>query len=244
MTDYSNPYPDQDGGTTTTDTAKDEARGLKDKATESGGQLLGEAKSEAAAVTQEARRQLGDLWGQARTEVSGQVGTQQSRLAGGLTSVGDQLTQMAGSTGEQNIATDIAREIGDRVTAAGRWLDEHGPDEALDEVRSFARRRPGTFLLIAAGAGVVLGRLTRGLKDATSDGGQDRTQSAAPTRTATLQPPVYTETIQESGLDDELATPLHSDSAPSVETTGTATTAPGAPTTGTPVPSTTGWDQR
>ncbi|RHA44441.1 hypothetical protein D1825_01260, partial [Cellulomonas rhizosphaerae] len=42
-------------------------------------------------------------------------------------------------------------------------------DEALAEVRSFARRRPGTFLLVAAGAGLIVGRLTRALKDAPSD---------------------------------------------------------------------------
>jgi hypothetical protein len=33
----------------------------------------------------------------------------------------------------------------------------------LDEVRGFARRKPGTFLLVAAAAGVVAGRLTRAL---------------------------------------------------------------------------------
>ncbi|RHA44104.1 hypothetical protein D1825_03040, partial [Cellulomonas rhizosphaerae] len=41
-------------------------------------------------------------------------------------------------------------------------------DEALAEVRSFARRRPGTFLLVAAGAGLLVGRLTRALKDTPS----------------------------------------------------------------------------
>lgn len=189
---YSSTYARTDGEPTpasTTDTAKEQAANLKDKATDAGGHLLGEAKSEAAAVTQEARRQLGDLWSQARTEVAQQTGTQQSRLAGGLTSVGGQLTQMAAAPSEQNLATDIAREIGDRVTSIGRWLDEHGPDEALDEVRSFARRRPGTFLVLAAGAGVVLGRLTRGLKDAPP------AATAMPTtRSATTAPtPVYTE---------------------------------------------------
>ena len=37
------------------------------------------------------------------------------------------------------------------------------------EVRNFARRRPGAFLIGAAVAGLAAGRLTRGLKDRTSD---------------------------------------------------------------------------
>jgi ElaB/YqjD/DUF883 family membrane-anchored ribosome-binding protein len=203
--DFTSTYPRSDEQpSSTADTAKEQATNLKDKAADAGEHLLGEAKGEAAAVTQEARRQLGDLWSQARSEVSSQAATQQSRLAGGLTSVGDQLTQMADAPTEQNLATDIAREIGDRITSAGRWLDDHGPDEALDEVRSFARRRPATFLVIAAGAGVVLGRLTRGLKDAPP------APSATPTRTMTMSPPAYADPIDEPSLADELAAPVPS----------------------------------
>jgi hypothetical protein len=40
----------------------------------------------------------------------------------------------------------------------------------VDEVQSFARRRPGVFLALAAAAGLVAGRLTRGIKAASSDG--------------------------------------------------------------------------
>jgi hypothetical protein len=36
-------------------------------------------------------------------------------------------------------------------------------------MQSFARRRPAVFLALAAGAGLVAGRLTRGLKDASGD---------------------------------------------------------------------------
>ncbi|WP_456788934.1 hypothetical protein [Cellulomonas sp. P5_C5] len=209
MTDYTSSYPRSDGDQPgTADAAKEQATHLKDKAADAGGHLLGEAKGEAAAVTQEARRQLGDLWTQARTEVSGQVGTQQSRLAGGLTTVGDQLAQMAAAPGEQNVATDIARELGTRVTSLGQWLESHGPDEALDEVRSFARRRPGTFLVLAAGAGVVLGRLTRGLKDApsTPSSAPQPAPVPVPERTVTMPPPAFADPVDEPVYADSLAT--------------------------------------
>ena len=41
----------------------------------------------------------------------------------------------------------------------GRIIEMH----VLDELRRFARRRPATFLIGAAIAGVVVGRLTRNL---------------------------------------------------------------------------------
>ena len=56
---------------------------------------------------------------------------------------------MASTPAEQNVATDIVREVGQRVDTLGRWLETHGPDEVVDEVRDFARRRPVTFLALA-----------------------------------------------------------------------------------------------
>ncbi|KQR15947.1 hypothetical protein [Cellulomonas sp. Leaf334] len=220
MSDHTSPYP-QHGAPppSTADAAKEQAGTLKDKATDAGGHLLGEAKGEAAAVTQEARRQLDDLWSQARTEVSEQARTQQSRIAGGLTAVGSQFSQMASAPDEQNLATDIVREVGQRVDGLGQWLENHGPDEVLAEVRSFARRRPGTFLLVAAGAGIVLGRLTRGLKDAPSSPQQAAPTSAptVPVRTSVMPEPVseplpvYADVVEERPrFTDELASPVPS----------------------------------
>ncbi|MDQ0373356.1 hypothetical protein [Cellulomonas humilata] len=224
MTDqYAPTYP-QTGATppptptspTTAQTARDESVHLKDKAADAGGHLVDEAKVEAAAVTREARRQLGDLWSQARSELSDQASSQQSRLASGLTSVGGQLTQMASAPSEQNLATDIVREVGDRVDALGGWLESHGPDDVLDEIRGFARRRPGTFLLLAAGAGVVLGRLTRGLKDAPSSSSSTPTTAPDASRwtTRTEPLPVYDDAVEHRPrFTDELASPVPGASA-------------------------------
>ena len=40
--------------------------------------------------------------------------------------------------------------------------------DLLDDIRSFARRKPGAFLLGAAVAGIVAGRMFRGAKDAST----------------------------------------------------------------------------
>ena len=55
------------------------------------------------------------------------------------------------------------------------WLENRDPGSLLEEVKSFARQRPGTFLLVAAGAGLLAGRLGRSLQA----GAPDRQQAAS-----------------------------------------------------------------
>ena len=147
-----------DAPPSTTDTAKDEAGTLKDKAAGAGGHLLDEAKGEAAAVTQEARRQLGDLWspGPHRGRPTRPARSRAGSPAG-LTSVGGQLSQMAART--------VRAEPRHRRRARGRPAGRRArPLARGPRARRGARRGaqlrptpPGTFLLVAAGAGVVLG---------------------------------------------------------------------------------------
>jgi hypothetical protein len=103
------------------------------------------------------------LMHQLRSEATGQASTQSDRAVQGLRDLGDELKQMASSSGQNGLATDLAAQAADRVHAVAGWLDQRQPGEVLDEVRSFARRRPGTFLAAAAVVGLIGGRLTRGL---------------------------------------------------------------------------------
>ena len=50
-------------------------------------------------------------------------------------------------------------------------LDQRGFDGALHEVRRFARRRPGAFLLAAGGLGFLAGRGLRASRDQDSANG-------------------------------------------------------------------------
>jgi hypothetical protein len=70
---------------------------------------------------------------------------------------------MAGSQQEPGMATDLAQQAADKAGQLASWLQDREPGDLLDEVKSFARRRPGAFLALAAGAGVVAGRFTRGM---------------------------------------------------------------------------------
>jgi uncharacterized membrane protein len=55
-------------------------------------------------------------------------------------------------------------------------LQNREPADLLNDVRSYARRKPGTFLIGAAVLGVVAGRLTSGIKAAHSDSGPSSAQ--------------------------------------------------------------------
>ena len=57
---------------------------------------------------------------------------------------------MAHGTGSgSGFAYDLARQAGDRFGQAARWLDDREPRDVLEEVKGFARRRPGVFIGIA-----------------------------------------------------------------------------------------------
>jgi hypothetical protein len=68
-------------------------------------------------------------------------------------------------------ASDLAKQAAERVEDAARWLDNREPGDLVEEFRGLARRRPGAFLLGAAAAGLLVGRLTRGAIDANRDTG-------------------------------------------------------------------------
>ena len=82
---------------------------------------------------------------------------------GGLRGVGSQLHKMADAAEEPGMVTDLVSQAASRVDSAASWLDEREPGDILEEVKSFARQRPGLFIAIAAGAGIVAGRLTKSL---------------------------------------------------------------------------------
>jgi hypothetical protein len=59
--------------------------------------------------------------------------------------------------------TELAKQASERVGEVGHWLENREPRELVSDLSDFARRRPAVFLIGAALAGVVAGRLTRGL---------------------------------------------------------------------------------
>jgi hypothetical protein len=158
--------------------AKEQAAAVGQGAADAGKQVAGVAKDQAQNVVAEAGSQAKDLLSQARSELTEQAGAQQKRLAEGLRALGDELEAMTHHSEQPGVATDLAKQAATRSHDAASWLDSREPGHLLEELQSFARAKPGAFLALAAGAGLVAGRLGRGVKDA---GGDD---TAAPAGTA------------------------------------------------------------
>jgi hypothetical protein len=99
----------------------------------------------------------------------------------------EDLENMA-SQGQGGLAGQLAREVADRARSLSTHLEQREPRDLLDDVRDFARRKPGTFLLGALAAGVVAGRLARGTKDAQGGAGTEVHGTAAPALTPSPAP--------------------------------------------------------
>jgi hypothetical protein len=159
---YGEPGSSASEGGSTVDTAKGEAGNIKDTAAGAAADVKDVAKGEVSNVAGEAKYQARNLVDQTRSELRGQVGNQQSQLASRLNSWASELGSMASKSEDSGPMTDLAQEASRRVGEISHWLDNHEPADLLDEVRRFARRRPVAFLALAAAAGVVAGRVTRG----------------------------------------------------------------------------------
>jgi hypothetical protein len=153
----------------TADVVKSQATELSHSSIQTGKYVADVAREQASGVAVEAGRQGRDLLHQAQGQLEEQAAQGQQRLADQLLSLSDELRSMADASGQGGMAASLASQAAVRARHAGQWLDDRKPSQVADEMQSFARRRPAVFLALAVGAGLVAGRLTRGLKDATSD---------------------------------------------------------------------------
>jgi hypothetical protein len=159
------------GGTPASTGVRDEPvpRVAREQAGVAGQRVAETASEQGTQVAREARAQARDLLGQARNQVTEQARSTQSQAADGLHSLAGELREMADSGERQGVASDLAAEAADRLGSLAEWLGRREPGDLVDEVRRLARRRPGAFLIGAAVAGVLAGRLTRGTIDAKRD---------------------------------------------------------------------------
>lgn len=117
----------------------------------------------AGQVAGEAKKQASDLIGKTREQVREQVETGRTSAVASLRDLGEQLAAMTDGVDQEGTAIEAAATARDRVREAADWLEARDQDQILEQVRRVGRQRPGMFLLTAALAGVVAGRLTRGV---------------------------------------------------------------------------------
>jgi len=158
------------GSPSTTDVAKDEARNVGQTAKQAGSQVATTAADQAKNVVAETKQQAQSLLDQGRTQVRQQAVSQQQKAGQSLSSLAGQLRGMVeGNAPAPGPARDLLQQGASKVEEFATLLQNREPADLLDEVRSFARRKPGTFLLGAALAGILAGRLTSGVKAAHSN---------------------------------------------------------------------------
>lgn len=170
----------------TVDAAKHEASEIKDTAVHEAGNVVETGKSEVSTVAHEAVSQVKDLYSQTQRQLSDQAATQQERVASGLRSVGDELSSMADNSDNQGLGADLVRQVSSRVSGAASWIGDRDPAALLSEVKSYARRKPGVFIGVAALAGLAVGRLVRAL----GENAKDEHAASAGTATGVQTPAV------------------------------------------------------
>ena len=160
---YAGSYDESTSSSSSTrDVAMGEAGAVRDTAVGAGKNVASTARDEAANVVAEAGTQAKSLLGTVTDEVRSQGRTQQSRLAEAVHSVAQELGSMGARSEQSGPVSDLAQQASRKAGEVGHWLENKEPSEVLDDVRSFARRRPAMFLGLCALAGVVVGRLGRG----------------------------------------------------------------------------------
>ncbi|MFF0991061.1 hypothetical protein [Kocuria nitroreducens] len=148
------------------DKGKAEANQLKNEAAESGQRVKETAKDQAVAVKDEAVNQAQGLLGQLQSGIKEQVGPQQERIATTVRSVSDEINALSrGEKPETDFVAGLLGNVSGRVDSFASSLENKDAKDLLADVRRFAARRPGTFLAVAAGVGLLAGRATRGVKD-------------------------------------------------------------------------------
>jgi hypothetical protein len=167
----------------TKEQVKEQARQAAGSAAEESRHVAGVASGEAARVASEAKSQVAGLVGQATSQVQEQSRTQLGRVTELVRSVADDLESMASGSGPgSGPAAGVVSEAAERLRGLSSSLEGREPGELVEDVRRFARRRPGVFLVGSLAAGVLAGRLTRGAKAAqsgSSQGGPDGSHRSA-----------------------------------------------------------------
>lgn len=172
------PGREESGAGTETTGVKERAGAAASQLGEAGRETVRDAKERARDVAHEAGDRTRGLVDRTRNELGSQVASQQQHLAGGLRALGDELSQMSSGTQDPGYATDLVQRAGEATGHVAQWFEEREPGDILHEVEEFARRRPGMFILMAAGAGLLVGRFLRGAKDAPSGDGSGSAETS------------------------------------------------------------------
>ncbi len=152
-------------------TTKDQAANVAGTAGQAAHDVAGTAKDQASNVAAEVRTQARDLLGETRSQLRGQTEVQTQRLAQTVRSVAVELSGLASGQNDQpGPATDVVAALADRAHSVAGHLEGSSPEQLLEELRRFARKRTGLFLFAAGAAGFLTARLAKAASSNADDG--------------------------------------------------------------------------
>jgi hypothetical protein len=151
---------------TTIPNAQDEGQGTAAAAADESKRVGGIAAEEVHGVAGDVKEQAQQLLDDTMQQVNEQSSAQRDRLVDLLRTLSNDLREMADRGEGSGLAGQLVRQGADRAETVSKSLDGREPSDILDEVRAFARRRPGAFLFGALAAGVIAGRFGRGAQKA------------------------------------------------------------------------------
>lgn len=177
----------QAAGQTAT-TAKDEAAATAQTAAQAAADVAGTAKEQVGQVAGEAVDQIRQLTDQARTQASEQADNATQKLSQTLRSLAGEVRDLSqGNADGSGTVAGIAQQLADKGEQVAEYLTQQGPGGLVQELRSFAARRPGSFLLGALAAGLATGRVVKGAT-AASGGGTGSPSGTTPDVVAVVEP--------------------------------------------------------
>jgi hypothetical protein len=156
--------------------ARDEGTEVAQHAREAAGQVGSTVREQATQVTRETADQARHVVRDVRERVASEAEQQATRVSKQLGRIADELIDMARTAPPDSMTAGAIQSAADTSRQAARFLDERGAQGLLDSARDYARRKPGTFLLGAAVAGFLVGRVAKSATGGGQNQGQQRSQ--------------------------------------------------------------------
>ncbi|WP_424188021.1 hypothetical protein ACOBQX_08905 [Actinokineospora sp. G85] len=151
-----------DGAGGVAEKAADAVSSVKD----SGAQVADTAKDRLGDVVSESKTQAANLAGDVHQRLTEEARKQTGRAGEVLGAWADDLGQMARRSEQDSPARVAVQQLSEHGKQLAEKLRGGEPEQLLDDVRAFARRKPAAFLLGSALAGFAIGRLAKGLSAA------------------------------------------------------------------------------
>jgi len=144
--------------------AGESARSIAGEASGAASSVVDTAKEESRALAHETKDQARVLLDDVRSTTKHEVDSQVARVGDGLHRLGSEFESMASASSEPDrLPAEFARRVGSGLDSVAQKIEREGLDGIVDDAKRYARQNPMVFLMGAAAAGFVIGRVVRNM---------------------------------------------------------------------------------